>query len=58
MDPLANLNMQRELAQEIIDGQDAGEAHEDVAVALAEHVLALDEWRRSGGFDPYAKEGE
>lgn len=25
----------------------------DLAGQLAERVLALDEWRRAGGFDPY-----
>lgn len=56
MDPHANLKQQRELARGLIasysrpphevDGADAAE--------LAEHVLALDDWRLSGGFDPYA----
>ena len=66
MDPIANINRQRELAPEIIDALDAnidreGNLPDDVAqhVAelaneLAELVQALDEWRRKGGFDPYA----
>ena len=64
MDPHANLKRQRELAQAIIDTEDAAGAfgmsdedrcaNEDRARELAELVLALDDWRRRGGFDPYA----
>lgn len=65
MDPHANLRRQRELAREIIDQTNANsEAFsrldhpehnlDDNAAELAEHVLALDDWRLSGGFDPYA----
>ena len=49
MDPTANIDEQRRLAQRILDGE-ASEADVD---RLAELVLALDEWRRKGGFDPY-----
>lgn len=55
MDPHANVRKQRELARGLIasyhrpphevDGADAAE--------LAEHVLALDDWRLNGGYDPY-----
>lgn len=55
MDPVANIEEQRELAEAVI-----GDCLTDVeldftatAVRLAELVLALDEWRQSGGFDPY-----
>lgn len=51
MDPIANIQEQRELANMLL----SGEAHDfvDTAVRLAELVLALDEWRRKGGYDPY-----
>lgn len=60
MDPNANIREQLELAREVQDvceSQDAVDANKmpdlmDVA-RLAELVLALDEWRRNGGFDPY-----
>ena len=51
MDPNANLAEQIELAQMIVDG--SVHDHRDAADRLAELVLALDEWRRKGGFDPY-----
>jgi hypothetical protein len=56
MDPMVNLKEQLELANEIVSITDAGGTHIDVETAdrLAELVLALDEWRRNGGFDPYS----
>lgn len=49
MDPIANLTAQRSLALSIV-----GNPSRDVqANELAELVLALDEWRTTGGFDPY-----
>ena len=68
MDPIENIREQRRLAAKIQaawdDCDDTGEVEaiesEDIsehALELAELVLALDEWRRKGGFDPYtAKE--
>jgi hypothetical protein len=56
MDPEANLKEQRELANELIariDAEDANFNIEEKAERLAELVLALDEWRRKGGYDPY-----
>jgi hypothetical protein len=70
MDPQANIREQRELAQQIIDRTDAADkddrpftgkeqtAHMEDADRLAELVLALDEWRRRGGYDPYDPAGE
>jgi hypothetical protein len=58
MDPIANLNEQREIAREIIRlTPSAGTVPQTLVnhgERLAELVLALDEWRQSGGFDPYA----
>lgn len=63
MDPIANIREQREIAQRIIARPQTIATHSDgekpysvvgSAARLAELVLALDEWRRSGGFDPYA----
>lgn len=59
MDPIANLRDQRELArsiQHLADRRSAprGVDWENDAVRLAELVLALDEWRMKGGFDPYS----
>lgn len=65
MDPKANIEEQTSLARAIVEQIDAksddlgrlgGQAAQqvaDLAGQLAEYVLALDEWRRSGGFDPY-----
>jgi hypothetical protein len=61
MDPNANLERQRELAQTILDAPEvpdaelSQEASQIIAAAdeLAGLVQALDEWRRNGGFDPY-----
>lgn len=47
-----NIAEQRELATSIM----AGVEREGAAERLAELVLALDEWRRKGGFDPYPNE--
>ena len=56
MDPDANLARQRELAARLLspstDAESTNRAMRD-AVELAELVIALDEWRKSGGFDPY-----
>lgn len=63
MDPIANIKRQRELARDIIGRVDSVEAasdpdHNNELIArdaneLAELVIALDEWRTNGGFDPY-----
>lgn len=53
MDPVACLLEQRMLAESLLNEFDA-----DNAIRLAELVLALDNWRRSGGFDPYAEQPE
>jgi ABC-type hemin transport system substrate-binding protein len=59
MDPVANLKEQRELARELqiaTAGISVGESAEhivDATARLAELVLALDEWRQRGGYDPY-----
>ena len=60
MDPMANVTEQLEIANEILDGpgdDPNAPTYSDEVVRLAELVLALDEWRRKGGFDPY-KSGE
>ena len=60
MDPHANIARQRELAAEIqqfldLETRDYDPpASEQAASELTELVLALDEWRLKGGFDPYA----
>jgi hypothetical protein len=65
MDPNANVEEQRAIAQQILDMGNTLEHRETgkptiskwaLADRLAELVLALDEWRRKGGFDPYAPE--
>lgn len=64
MDPKANIDEQTSIAREIQriedecpdDGaQTENQAREiaENALRLAELVLAFDEWRRKGGFDPY-----
>ena len=60
MDPLKNIERQCKLAtriQEIADNEDRDTDDllklEKLAVELAELVVALDEWRKKGGFDPY-----
>lgn len=55
MDPHANLKEQRAHAEAIVNTDLTHEAVTDHAFALAELALALDEWRQSGGFDPYAE---
>jgi hypothetical protein len=59
MDPNANLREQLDLARDIL--ADAGVPHERTsdrdldasrAESLAEHVVALHEWRAKGGFPP------
>ena len=69
MDPMANITDQLELARKMheLDDQIAnGERlwmdedeqtdYIDWAGQLADLVIALDEWRRKGGFDPYTGE--
>lgn len=51
MDPLANLNEQRALVVTMLSDNDYIDSGD--AVRLAELVMALDEWRTNGGFDPY-----
>lgn len=69
MDPVANIIEQRELARLINAATDTADkdgkldsvseqAILDHADRLAELVLALDEWRRKGGYDPYDPAGE
>lgn len=56
MDPVANLNEQREIAARFMQAADGDhDAVDPIAdgVRLAELVEALDLWRRKGGFDPY-----
>lgn len=63
MDPIANIREQRELAADILNGwwpayivggdQTIGTVDAEHIRRLAELVVALDEWRTSGGFDPY-----
>jgi hypothetical protein len=57
MDPTANLTEQRELADRLLAAAAGSENPRETAiedsVRLAALVRALDEWRRSGGFDPY-----
>jgi hypothetical protein len=53
MDPNANLEEQRRIAIHIIEAIDAGQVPQEADVdRLAELVLALDGWLRSGGFLP------
>jgi len=54
MDPIANLIEQREIAKRILDEPLMSD---DAASRLAELVIALDEWRLMGGWDPYDKAG-
>lgn len=65
MDPISNLAEQRDIAQAILCEVDRANSWKndyvmdincinDLAERLAELVLALDEWRRKGGFDPYS----
>jgi hypothetical protein len=50
MDPTANLRDQLDYAEAILDP--AGNIQSAEAVALAELVVALNEWLREGGFLP------
>lgn len=54
MDPDANLKEQLEIARRIQEDWDTDERLPDPGDAqrLAELVIALDEWRRKGGFLP------
>lgn len=53
MDPIANLTEQRDLARKIQHRDHYDERNLEDVQRLAELVLALDEWRKKGGFDPY-----
>lgn len=53
MDPVANLERQRELVEQILANP---RNYPDDAAALAELAGALDGWRLSGGFDPWEAE--
>jgi len=58
MDPQVNIAEQRKLAKEIFrDSTNNSVSYQTIvakAVALAELVITLDEWRTKGGYDPYA----
>jgi hypothetical protein len=57
MDPKSNLQEQLRIAAHIVWAVDNDrwiEPDQTDAARLAELVIALDEWRRKGGFDPYA----
>ncbi len=55
MDPVANLREQLELAPWVLKNSELyGGVELDCPGRLAELVMSLDEWRRKGGFDPYA----
>lgn len=51
MDPVANMLEQREIASRILDNE-CDDFYAE-AERLAELVVALDDWRKGGGFDPY-----
>jgi hypothetical protein len=58
MDPKANIDEQHHLATSLLDTINAGAISqhpdiEDDVKRLCELVLALDQWRSTGGFDPY-----
>lgn len=62
MDPVANIERQREIVARLLEVKETPAAGRMVALAadcctlaweLAELVQALDEWRVNGGFDPY-----
>jgi hypothetical protein len=53
MDPNENIKRQIEIANEIIELDIPDEAVANLGSELAELVIALDEWRRKGGYDPY-----
>lgn len=59
MGPTANLEEQLRISRKIVrkadeDRSDRPDFHYDAEdiIRLAELVIALDEWKRSGGFDP------
>lgn len=57
MDPKANLKEQRELSQKIMHdwlAEDGNGIDQDEAFRLASLMLALDQWRKNGGHDPYS----
>lgn len=56
MDPDANIREQLALARALVteEERDSSDQATD-ADRLAELVLALDEWRRKDGYDPYAR---
>lgn len=53
MDPKANVAEQQKIARRLVSEDMAQAEVADLAIELAELVIALDEWRRNGGFDPY-----
>lgn len=53
MDPISNIEEQRAIAHRVLHRDVYDERNGPDAERLAELVLALDEWRRRGGFDPY-----
>lgn len=55
MDPKVNVQEQVEIANRILNREDAGADPDSDQERLAELVLALDGWRRKGGFDPYTE---
>ncbi len=58
MDPAANLREQVGIAEQLVAIADLEQPDDrrtmQLGERLAELVLALDGWRRRGGFDPYA----
>ena len=60
MDPMENLHQQLTLAhamidaaEQIADGAEVELTVSDESLELAELVIAMHQWRASGGFDPY-----
>jgi hypothetical protein len=54
MDPIANMDEQLFIAQDILARDDVGTPQSTGDTArLAELVVALHNWRTTGGFDPY-----
>lgn len=56
MDPKANIEEQRALAEGLEAKLNYDEPSAADTARLCELVLALDEWRRGGGFDAYGRE--
>lgn len=52
MDPEANLNEQRRIADRLLTGDMVGHVPDTDAVRLAELVVSLDGWLSAGGFLP------